>query len=374
MNKLQDVLEFSVKYLEKRGFQKPRLEAEKLISYILGTERILLYAEFEKILEEAERKKIREVLKYMAIHKLDFESYTEKFEYENSFGSRRVEIEEKNKDLLKKSIKYLESHNIESAKLETELIFEEVLGINRMLLKMSMSKEVEEDSKDRIRHMLRERAVDKRPIQYILGHEGFYGRMFDVNEAVLIPRPETELLVEECLKIIKEKSYKTILDIGTGSGAIGITIAKEVESTKVLACDISEKALETAKRNGEKLEAKNIKFVKSDVFENIKYKEFDMIVSNPPYIPQHEYEELQEEVIRYEPKSALTAEKEGYHFYNLISYLAPAYLKNGGTLAFEVGYNQSYKVKEFMEKNSFINIRILKDYQGINRMVIGEKE
>lgn len=376
MNRLQDVLEFSVKYLQKRGIEKARVEAEKLISHILHTERILLYADFEKVLEEEEKKEIRDALKVMATEKLTFDSYIEKIKKQDSteYSQNRKELEKENKELLAKSIKYMEGHEIENAKLETELIFEDILGVRRMMLSLNMAREISEEMKEKIRKMLRERAIDKRPIQYVIGHEGFYGRNFSVDEAVLIPRPETEELVEECLKLIKEKNYKTVLDIGTGSGAIGITIAKEAEEVKVLACDISEKALEKAKENAEKLEAKNIKFVKSNVFESIKFKDFDMIVSNPPYIPQHEYDELQEEVKKFEPKSALVAEREGYYFYNLISYLAPAYLKKGGTLAFEVGYNQGYKVKEFMEKNAFINIRILKDYQGIERMVIGEKE
>lgn len=376
MDRLQDILEFSVKYLEKRRVDKARLEAEKLLSHILNMDRIMLYANFEKLLTKEEKENIREALREMSTHKLDFKGYLEKnaaVDYD-TYVEKKVEFEKANKELFLKSIEYMKNKGVVNAKMETEWIFSHVLGIDRMMVSLNLNREITEENKNSIRTMLKKRAVDKMPIQYIIGYEEFYGRRFEVNENVLIPRPETELLVEECIKIIKERGYKTALDIGAGSGAIGVTLAKEVESLKVLACDISEGALGVAKSNAEKLGAKNIKFIISNIFENVTYKSFDLIVSNPPYIPDHEYEDLEAEVKKHEPKLALTAEKEGYHFYNLISYLGPGYLAKGGTLAYEVGYNQGYKVKEMMERNGFVNIRILKDYEGIDRMVIGEKE
>lgn len=376
MDKLQDILEFSFKYLEKRGVKKARLESEKLLSHILNMDRIMLYANFEKLLESGEKEAIREALKVMSTNKIDFEAYiarTNNMDY-SDYIEEKENFQKENKELLSKSIEYLKNKGIENYKLECEIIFGHVFNIEPMLVSLNLRRKVTEEEKTTIRNMLKERGVDKRPVQYIIGKEGFYGRDFYVDENVLIPRPETEYLVEECVKRIKEKSYKTVLDIGAGSGAIGITIAKEVEEVKVLACDISEGALSVAKKNAERLNATNIKFLKSNVFESINYKEFDLIVSNPPYIPDYEYEELQVEVKKYEPKLALTADKEGYHFYNLISYLAPGYLKSGGTLAFEVGYNQAVKVKEYMEKNGFVNLVILKDLEGIERIVIGEKK
>ncbi len=376
MDKLQDILEFSFKYLEKRGVKKARLESEKLLSHILNMDRIMLYANFEKLLEIGEKEAIREALKVMSTNKIDFETYiarTNNMDY-SEYIEEKENFQKENKELLLKSIDYLKSKGIENYKLECEIIFGHVLDIEPMLVSLNLRRKIREEEKTTIRNMLKERGIDKRPVQYIIGKEGFYGRDFYVDENVLIPRPETEYLVEECVKRIKEKSYKTVLDIGAGSGAIGITIAKEVEEVKVLACDISDGALSVAKKNAELLDAKNIKFIKSNVFESINYKEFDLIVSNPPYIPDYEYEELQVEVKKHEPKLALTADKEGYHFYNLISYLAPGYLKSGGTLAFEVGYNQAVKVKDYMEKNGFVNLVILKDLEGIERIVIGEKK
>jgi len=376
MDKLQDILKFTIGYLEKRGVEKARLEGEKIISHVLGLDRILIYANFEMELKEEDKISIRTILKEISQRKIPFDKYLEEKtskNYKELMDEKKSFLEE-NKALLKKSIEYMQSKGIKEAKLDTELIFSEVLNYDRMMLSLSFTREITEAEKEKIREMLKKRAVDKLPVQYILGYEEFYGRRFEVNKAVLIPRPETERLVEECIKRLTETNGKFVLDIGAGSGAIGVSIAKELPNTKVLACDLSEDALEVAKLNAEKLEATNIKFIKSDVFSEIKYKEFDLIVSNPPYIPQEEYENLQVEVKLHEPQMALTDTKDGYYFYKKISREAPNYLKSGGVLAFEVGYNQSEEIKLFMEKQGFKNVVVIKDYEGIDRMVIGVKE
>ncbi|MBP6467799.1 MAG: peptide chain release factor N(5)-glutamine methyltransferase [Fusobacteriaceae bacterium] len=376
MDKLQDILKFTIGYLEKRGVEKARLEGEKIISHVLGLDRILIYANFEMELKEEDKISIRTILKEISQRKIPFDKYLEEKtskNYKELMDEKKSFLEE-NKALLKKSIEYIQSKGIKEAKLDTELIFSEVLNYDRMMLSLSFTREITEAEKEKIREMLKKRAVDKLPVQYILGYEEFYGRRFEVNKAVLIPRPETERLVEECIKRLTETNGKFVLDIGAGSGAIGVSIAKELPNTKVLACDLSEDALEVAKLNAEKLEATNIKFIKSDVFSEIKYKEFDLIVSNPPYIPQEEYENLQVEVKLHEPQMALTDTKDGYYFYKKISREAPNYLKSGGVLAFEVGYNQSEEIKLFMEKQGFKNVVVIKDYEGIDRMVIGVKE
>ena len=376
MDKLQDILKFTIGYLEKRGVEKARLEGEKIISHVIGLDRILIYANFEMELKEEDKISIRTILKEISQRKIPFDKYLEEKtskNYKELMDEKKSFLEE-NKALLKKSIEYIQSKGIKEAKLDTELIFSEVLNYDRMMLSLSFTREITEAEKEKIREMLKKRAVDKLPVQYILGYEEFYGRRFEVNKAVLIPRPETERLVEECIKRLTETNGKFVLDIGAGSGAIGVSIAKELPNTKVLACDLSEDALEVAKLNAEKLEATNIKFIKSDVFSEIKYKEFDLIVSNPPYIPQEEYENLQVEVKLHEPQMALTDTKDGYYFYKKISREAPNYLKSGGVLAFEVGYNQSEEIKLFMEKQGFKNVVVIKDYEGIDRMVIGVKE
>ena len=376
MDKLQDILKFTIGYLEKRAVEKPRLEGEKIISHVLGLERILLYANFDRELKEEERMEIRGILKEIAQRKITFDKYLEEKtskNYKELMEEKKSYLDE-NKELLKRSIEYLQNKGIENPRIDTELIFSEVLKLDRMMLTLSFTRRISQEEKEIIREMLRKRAVEKIPVQYILGHEGFYGRNFKVNKNVLIPRPETELLVEQCIKMAVEKNSKTILDIGTGSGAIGITLAKELPNAKVLACDISEEALEVAKENAKLLETSNIKFEKSDVFSAVKFKEFDMIVSNPPYIPKEEYETLQVEVKMHEPSLALTDNKDGLYFYKKISREAVDYLKQEGILAFEVGYNQGEEVRELMEKAGFKNVLVLKDYQNLDRIVIGVKE
>ena len=376
MDKLQDILKFTIGYLEKRGVEKPRLEGEKIISHVLGLERILLYANFDREIKEEDRLAIRTILKEISQRKITFDKYLEEKTSKNykELMEEKKSFLEENKALLKKSIEYLQNKGIDNAKLDTELIFSEVLKLERMMLTLSFTKEISEAQKETIRDMLKKRAVDKIPVQYILGFEGFYGRNFKVNPKVLIPRPETELLVEQCIGRAKEKGMKTILDIGTGSGAIAITLAKELPETKVLACDLSEDALEVAKVNAESLEASNVKFLKSDVFSEVKFKEFDMIVSNPPYIPKEEYETLQVEVKMHEPAMALTDNRDGLYFYKKISREGIDFLKSTGVLAFEVGYNQGIDVKELMERAGFKDVIVMKDYQNLDRIVIGVKE
>lgn len=375
MDKLQDILKFTIEYLEKRMVEKPRFEGEKIISHVLNLDRILLYANFDMELKEEDKLKIRTILKEISQRKITFDKYLEEKtnkNYKELLEEKKSYLEE-NRALLKKSIEYLENKNIKEARLDTELIFSNVLKYDRMMLTLSLTREITEKEKEHIREMLKKRAIDKLPVQYILGFEEFYGRKFKVTKDVLIPRPETERLVEECLKRLESRESQIVLDIGTGSGAIGITIAKEMKNSKVLACDLSDNALEIAKINGLNLEVPNIKFQKSDLFSEIKFTNFDLIVSNPPYISQEEYEGLQVEVKMHEPQMALTDNKDGLYFYKKITRESVNHLKNGGILAFEIGYNQGEAVKNLLEKNSFENIEVIKDYQGQDRIVIGVK-
>ena len=199
-----------------------------------------------------------------------------------------------------------------------------------------------------------------------------------MDERVLIPRPDTEILVEQCKFLMADVERPKICDIGTGSGAIAITLGKELPNAQVLGIDISDGALEVANTNRDLNKVENVKFIKSDVFEILKedkYKsaKFDLIVSNPPYIPIEEYKTLMPEVLKYEPKNALTDNEDGYNFYERISKEAGEYLTEKGYLAFEVGYNQAEKVSEIMRKNSFDVISVVKDYGDVERVVIGKK-
>ncbi|MDN5304413.1 MAG: release factor glutamine methyltransferase [Fusobacteriaceae bacterium] len=369
MNKLIDILNFSTEYLTKKNISNPRLNAEKIISEVLGLDRIMLYVHFERPINNEEKEKIKSLLKESSTNNQSENFNTKK----NSNILSKNNFKEKNSFIFNESIEYLKKHNIQNAKLEVELIFSHILKINRMLLSLNFNKEISKENLDKIKILLKKRAKEKIPIQYLLGYEEFYGYKFNVNKHVLIPRPETELLVEECIKLLGEVKEPKILDIGSGSGAISITLAKELPNSKVIGVDISDEALKVAEENRILNNCENLKFIKSNVFENIKYKSFDLIVSNPPYIPDYEYAELQPEVKLHEPKLALVAENNGYFFYDKISKEAINHLKNDGILAFEMGYNQSEKIKSFLERDKYKNIIIKNDYNNIPRMIFAKK-
>jgi len=203
------------------------------------------------------------------------------------------------------------------------------------------------------------------------------GLDFFVKEGVLIPRPDTETLVEEIIELCKNKSEQiNILDIGTGSGSITVSLAKYIENSKVMSFDISDIPLEVGKINAINNEVDNkIEFVKSDVFSAIEdtEKQFDVIVSNPPYIPKKDIETLHTQVKDYEPYNALEGGEDGLDFYRQITKESIDYLKQGGILAYEVGHDQAEDVSEIMKSYGYTKIYKKKDIQGIDRVVIGFK-
>lgn len=219
-----------------------------------------------------------------------------------------------------------------------------------------------------------ERTKTHRPIQQIIGQAYFYGRRFFVDEYTLIPRPETELLVDKVLEISKEISNPKILDIGTGSGCIPLTLILQNKNIIAHAVDISSEALETAKKNALFHNVlNNIHFFKSDLFSNIDEK-YDIIVSNPPYIPLSEKENLQIEVKKYDPDLALfTQDDLGIEFYDKIVTKAKDFLLPNGFLAFELGINQAALVSDLLQKHNFSAIQIFKDYNSIDRVIICQK-
>lgn len=214
-----------------------------------------------------------------------------------------------------------------------------------------------------------QRITTQKPIQYIIKKAIFMNDIFDVDENVLIPRDDTQILTEETITLIKKHNLKKILEIGTGSGIIAIETAKNCPSAQIFAIDISENALNIAKKNAQKFKTK-IKFINSDLFANIENK-FDLIVSNPPYIPVEEKENLQFEVKTFEPHIALFAEENGLTFYKKIIHQAPDYLMPNGFLAFETGINQAEEIRKFM-KAKFKNISVKKDVSGIERVISGQ--
>ena len=372
MNNLLDILNKSVNYLEKQKVKNARLTAESIIAEIMKMERIMLYAEFERILSEDELKKIRGKLNEV-VNKLKEKKISGDNNFENT-----VKSEKQLKLLLDKSIQYLEKNDIEESKLIAEIVFSHILNIDRMMLFTKYRDDIEDEKIEKIRYFIQKIGREKFPVQYLLNEQEFYKRKFYVDKGVLIPRQDTEILVEKMIDILKTKISKNqvhpkILDIGVGSGIIGITAALEVESSYVLGVDISEKALETAQKNKEILKVSNIKFLKSDLFENVEFKQFDMIVSNPPYISLNEVGIMSDDTLLHEPSEALFAENDGLYFYYEICQKAFDYLADFGYLLFEIGYKQGKNVSEIMKNFGFKNIDVIQDLAGLDRVVIGQK-
>ena len=372
MNNLLDILNKSVNYLEKKNIKNARLTAESIIAEIMKMERIMLYAEFERVLSENELKKIREKLNEI-VNKSKEKKKSDNNDFENTAKS-----EKQLKLLLDKSVKYLEKNDIQEGKLIAEIVFSHVLNIDRMMLFTKYRDDVEDEEIEKIRYFIQKIGREKFPVQYLLNEQEFYGRKFYVDKGVLIPRQDTEILVEKMIDTLKDKVLKNeihpkILDIGVGSGIIGITAALEIESSYVLGVDISDKALETAQKNKEILKVSNIKFLKSDLFENVEFREFDMIVSNPPYISLNEVGIMSDDTLLHEPSEALFAENDGLYFYYEICQKASDYLADFGYLLFEIGYKQGKNVVKIMASSGFKNIEVVKDLAGLDRVVIGQK-
>ena len=374
MNNLLNILNKSVSYLEKKNIKNARLVAESIISEVMGMERIMLYAEFEHLMSEAELTKIRKKLNE-TVNKI-----SEKDIFENIEKSKK-----QLKFLLDKSISYLEKNNISESKLIAEIVFSHVLEIDRMMLFTKYRNEIEDEKIEKIRYFIKKIGQEKFPVQYLLNEQEFFGRKFYVDKGVLIPRQDSEILVEKAIEILKNdtlkkniseknsKNRKKILDIGAGSGIIGISVALEIKDSYVLGIDISEKALETSEKNKEILNVKNIKFLKSNLFENIEFKEFDMIISNPPYISFNEVGIMSDDTLLHEPSDALFAENNGLYFYYEICQNALDYLADSGYLLFEIGYKQGNNVAEIMTSSGFKNVEVIKDLTGLDRVVVGQK-
>ncbi len=258
------------------------------------------------------------------------------------------------KEILEKANKFEKS--------DLDFIFAEVLNLNRAQVKIL--KNISKSDFNKVKKIATRRAGGE-PLSKIFGHANFYGLDFDVTSAVLSPRMDTERLVETVLADLKPK--QTVLDVGTGSGAIAITIAKN-SNTKVTAVDVSDEALKIARKNATKNNVK-VNFVKSDLFDALgRFSKFDVIVSNPPYIPTNQLEGLDEEVKHFDPIIALDGGENGLRFYEKIIDQAPKRLNKNGKIYFEVGKGQAIIVKKLLQKN-FKDIRIVKDYNKIDRVV-----
>ena len=274
------------------------------------------------------------------------------------------------------SSEYLKKKGVESPRINAELLLAHILSCKRMDLYMKFDQPLKEFETNNYRELIKRRGL-REPLQYIVGTVEFYGLEFLVNKNVLIPRPETEILVEEIIKHSNKENVIRILDIGTGSGNIAISLAKNLSNSVITSIDINKDATNLAIENAviNNLNGRlSFHTIDLNAYQLENELLYDVIVSNPPYISKNDYINLEKELLEHEPQNALTDEADGYTFYRTISIKAPNWLSKKGKLYFEIAQGQADKVSDFMTDNGFINIKSIDDYAGIKRVVVGELE
>ncbi|MFA4988962.1 MAG: peptide chain release factor N(5)-glutamine methyltransferase [Candidatus Omnitrophota bacterium] len=257
---------------------------------------------------------------------------------------------------------------------ESELVMTHLLGCDKLSLYLNKDGGIAPGMGARLSSVLKRR-ISGEPVQYILGESGFMGMNFKVDGRVLIPRPETEILVEAGIRELKEygKARPRILDLGTGSGCIAVSVARLFPSCDAYASDISSGALSLAEENAA-MNGVKVKFLQGDLFAALGGKEekFDMIISNPPYISSPEIDFLQRE-ISFEPRIALEGGPDGMDFYRRIIGGAGSFLNDKGIIALEAGFGQAHAVKDILLENKFTDLSLIRDYNNIERVVMARK-
>jgi release factor glutamine methyltransferase len=280
------------------------------------------------------------------------------------------------KEIIERTTKFFKEKNIESARLDSELLISSALGLRRIDLYLKFEQPLKELELEKCRELVRRRAQGE-PVAYILGKKDFYNLSFEVDSTVLIPRPETETLVEIVLDWMRQKNIEEyrVLDLGSGSGCIGLTIAKNEARSVVTMVEFSDAALEVSRRNKESLKlGENVNLVLSRA-QNFSYIEssWDVIVANPPYIADAD-PLVDKNVKKFEPSSALYASQEGLGEIFEWSTKAAGSLKRPGIMIFEIGMTQGEMVKRHFESlGVFDQVNIQKDLSGLDRFIIGEK-
>jgi release factor glutamine methyltransferase len=269
-------------------------------------------------------------------------------------------------DLILEAENLLKTANIKTPKSDIEIFLSNILKIKRSNIPLIRDKSLSSAQMSTFKKYINRR-LKREPTAYIIGSCGFMGLDFKVNKNVLIPRPETEIMVEKVLDFIKENEKKSLLDLCCGSGAIAISLSKLWQLDYICAVDISIAALKIATKNAS-LNKANINFIKSDLFSNLNGKVFDVIVSNPPYISADEFKYLEPE-LNYEPRKALIAKENGLFFYRLIALQAKQFLNKSGAIFIELNSNLYLQIKEIFKSNGYKNIEIIKDYSNLNRVL-----
>ncbi len=271
-------------------------------------------------------------------------------------------------DLINSGSKKLKDNGIISNNLDSEILLSKVLNKGREELMINLNNSVSSLEIEKFYNFIKRRSL-KEPIAYILKKKEFWSKIFFVEYGTLIPRPETELMVESILKIYKNKR-PFILDIGTGSGCIILSLLAEIKNSKGIGIDVSQQATKTSEKNSEILGLENkVKFYKKS-YEQIKNCKFDLIVSNPPYVKRIDLKNLEEDIKKFEPKLALDGGNDGLDVIKKIIYKSKSILKQKGMLALEIGNGQYKKVSKILKKNNFRAKYLIKDYRENVRIVL----
>jgi release factor glutamine methyltransferase len=273
-------------------------------------------------------------------------------------------------ELLNLGSKTLKQNKIETHQLDSELVLSSLLKKQRENLLINLNRKVSKNTIDNFEKLIIRRA-NREPLAYILKKKEFWSEDFFVDQNTLIPRPETELLCESVIRIFKNKNIQ-ILDIGTGTGCIILSILSEIKGAKGIGVDVSKKAIQIAKKNSNKLGLnKRVQFVNKSL-EDIYGRKFDLIVSNPPYIKTSDIKNLSDDVKKFEPKIALDGGKEGLDVIKKVIYKSNTILKRLGMLALEIGYGQYYKVSKILKEQNFKEVLLVKDYKNNIRCILAK--
>jgi release factor glutamine methyltransferase len=272
-------------------------------------------------------------------------------------------------EVLRLSTAHLERHGSPTARLDAELLIGHALDLGRVELYTSFERPLGDAELATCRELISRRA-QREPVAYILGRWGFRGLDVDVDRRVLVPRPESELVVDRCLLLLDGLPSPSVVDVGTGSGAIALSLASEVPGAAVCGCDISDDALEVARGNGARLGI-DVEWARSDLLAGLGGRRFDLIVSNPPYVAAAEIDALEPEVRDWEPRGATVAGESGLEVVKRLVSAAPAALEPGGALVLEVGAGQAAAVSRLMEAAGLGGVERDRDHAGIERIVWG---
>jgi release factor glutamine methyltransferase len=274
-------------------------------------------------------------------------------------------------EVLRLSTAHLERNGSPTARLDAELLLGHALELGRVELYTGFERPLSEAELAACRELIARRAK-REPVAYILGRWGFRGLDLDVDPRVLVPRPETELVVGRCLELVAGAAAPAMLDVGTGSGAIALALASELPEARVTACDVSEDALAVARANGGRLGI-DVEWVASDLFAGLGERRFDLVVSNPPYVAEGELAGLAPEVRDWEPRGATVAGRTGLEVIERLAAEARVALEPGGAVVLEVGAGQAGAAGRLLEEAGITDIGCERDHAGIERIVWGRR-